>query len=479
MSRQTIAVTVGTLALLVIGFILMYGSPNQPPVPAPATNAQQVAKAKAGKAKGKGKSKGPQSKRLGPAKLIHASEIPEDRPKAPAGAPNVVVVVMSTQRRDQWTPYTDTPKEPPVTPFLAEQAQAGALMMDALSVAVDPHPADAAIITGQYPHHVGGIEPTDKKNRNELHDDASTIAERLAEAGWYTVGLSANHNLNAKVGAAQGFDWYRDSQPFSLMLDARIAAPNLVNIALQRVAERTPEQLERPLYLQLAFVDSHKPLKVPPTEFEAYKESGSEIAPYLGTLHRQDEALRTLVTGLAEKGITADNTVFVVVADHGEGLDMPPHHRSQHGFVLYESSVRIPWLWWGKGVAKGKQVEGLASQIDLAPTLVALAGLGKEQGFDGMDLSAAVKAGGKTPHRGLRRHAVQRHAPRLDLDERAPVPEGLRLDQGDRQRRVRGCLLRSEGGSDVHEADRGSSAERGARQDAQRADGLGRRLSAG
>jgi arylsulfatase A-like enzyme len=76
---------------------------------------------------------------------------------------------------------------------------------------------------------------------------------------------------------------------------------------------------------------------------------------------------------------------------------MPPAHRKQHGFVLYRSTVQIPWLWWGKGVPTGKSVEGLASEIDLAPTLLALAGVKGATSFDGVDLSAAVKGTGKSP----------------------------------------------------------------------------------
>jgi arylsulfatase A-like enzyme len=393
-NRQTIAVTIGTIVLLVVGVVLMYGTPSTPP-PKPDPAASQ---AKQGaKAKGKGSKSKAVSKRVGPAKLIHSVDVPADRPQAPKDAPNVVMVVLSTQRRDQWTPYAGSAQDPPVTPFLAEKAGQGALMMDALAVAVDPHPSDAAILTGRYPHRVGAIETSDKRNNNPIAESAETIAERLAAAGWNTVGLSANHHMNQKAGGAQGFDWYRDSQPFSLMLDARIAAPQLVNLALQRVAQRPDELKARPLFLQLAFVDSHKPLKVPPAEFEPFKGPEKEMAPYLGSMHRQDQAIKTLVEGLAEHGITAENTVFVVIADHGEGLDMPPHHRSQHGFVLYDSIVRIPWLWWGKGIGAGVKVEGVASQIDLAPTLVSLAGLKDQTGFDGVDLSAAVKAGGKSP----------------------------------------------------------------------------------
>ncbi|MEQ1505638.1 MAG: sulfatase [Myxococcota bacterium] len=394
MNRQTLAVIVGTIALVVVGAVLMYGSPGtqSPPVTAQGgAKAKVKAKAdKADKAEKADKAKSP--RKLQDAKLVHAGEIPADRPAAPAGSPNVVLFVLSTQRRDQWTVYGGPDG---TTPFLAKQGATGVVMMDALSVAVDPRPSDAAIITGRYPHGLGVIEPADKRNNNPITADADTLAERLAAAGWFTVGLSANHNLNEKAGGAQGFDWYRDSQPYSLMTDQRIDAAELASKAVERVSSRTEAEKARPMFLQLAFVDSHKPIKIPPAEFKPFSGNG-EVAPYRATIRRQDDAIQKVVEGLAAQGVTAENTVFVVIADHGEGLDMPEAHRKQHGFVLYESSVRIPWVMWGKGLA-ARKVDGLASQIDLAPTVAALAGLKEQTGFDGLDLSAAVLGTGPSP----------------------------------------------------------------------------------
>lgn len=384
MNRQTLAVTLGTLALVVIGALLLYATP--------APEGSQRPEAKAEKAKG-GKITPQPAKALPPERLVHARELPADRPAAPAGAPNVVLVVASTQRRDQWSAYGG---QPTVTPFLAARSEEGVRMEDALAVAVDPRPADAAIVTGRYPHAVGVIEPGDRKNVRPILASVETVSERFAAAGWFTVGLTANHHLNARAGGAQGFDWYRDSQPYSLMQDQRIDAAELVRHTLDRVAARTEAERARPLYLQLALVDSHKPLRIPPAEFERFKGDGTEIAPYRATLFRLDDAVQRLVEGLAGHGVTAADTVFAVVGDHGEGLDMPAHHRKQHGFVLYESSVRVPWILWGKGVPAGRVVPGLASVIDVAPTLLGLAGVAGQAGFDGLDLSGAIRGGGAT-----------------------------------------------------------------------------------
>lgn len=392
-NRQTLAVALGTLAVVLIGGFLLYGAPSpQAKRPLPPL----VADGDGADGPGKAKRVGDGHRRLGDEKLVHASEIPADRPAAPKDAANVVVVFASTQRRDQWTAYGGPEG---TTPFLSERAKAGARMNDALAVAVDPRAAAAALITGQYPHAVGLVEVADKKNFRDLPPAADTLAERLQRAGWFTVGLTANHHLNHKAGAAQGFDWYRDSQPFSLMLEQRIDAKEVVEKALARVSERTEAEKARPLFLQLAFVESHKPFKIPPDEFKAFEKEGDpcDCAPYRATVRRVDEAVKALVEGLAARGLTPENTVFTVIADHGEGLDLPPAHRKQHGFVLYRSSVQIPWLVWGRGVPAGREVAGLASQVDFAPTVAALAGLSGLTGFDGSDLSAAVLGTGESP----------------------------------------------------------------------------------
>ena len=384
MNRQTLAVTIGTVALLLIAVILLYATPSPEPNPPVRNSPKATLRSKAAKAKNQ------QQGRLKGAQLIHKRAIPDDRPAAPEGAPNVVVVFMSTQRRDQWSLYGG-PQE--TTPFLASQVEAhGAQMADALAVAVSPHEAAVTLVTGKYPHELQAIEPGPRRNGRPVPKEANTLAEVLADSGWFTVGVSANHHLNRRMGHFQGFNWYRDSQPFSLMLDRRIPAEQVVRFAIRRVADRTEAESARPLYLQLAFVDSHKPFKIPAKEYQPFEGPNHKVAPYRSTIRKQDNALSTLTLGLAQEGITVDNTVFVVVADHGEGLAMPEHHRQQHGYVLYPSSVEIPWVAWGAGITTRGAIEGLASAVDVAPTVVGLAGLSTgEGGFTGLDLSAAFQ----------------------------------------------------------------------------------------
>lgn len=390
MTRQNVAVAIGTLAILLVAVILLYTSPSPEPNP-PASQPRAAKAPKAGAAGKAAKSK--QARRLGAKQLIHRRAIPDDQAAAPDGAPHVVVVFASTQRKDQWTVYGGPAQ---TTPFIASQVSAhGVKMADALAVAVSPHEAAVALTTGSYPHELDAIEPSERRNGRTVPRTATTLAERFAEGGWFTMGVSANHHFNRRMGQFQGFYWYRDSQPFSLMQDRRIPANQAVRFALRRIEDRTDAEKARPLYLQLALVDSHKPFKIPPAEAQPFQEEGKAVAPYRASVRRLDDAIGTLVQGLAEAGLTPANTLFVVVADHGEGLAMPEHHRREHGYVLYASSVEIPWVMWGHGLPSGREVPGLASTIDVAPTVAGLAGLTGSHG-SGIDHSAAVKGKGST-----------------------------------------------------------------------------------
>jgi len=378
LNRQNVIVSVVALLLLFAVGLVLYGGGGEPAESPKST----VAKAPPGP---------PKVKRLDAARLVRKRPIPADRPAAPDGAPNVVFILASTQRRDQWSLYGGPPD---TTPFVAQRVkQAGVWFEDALAVAVDPHPTAAAILTGRLPHALGVVEYGPGLNHRRTPNDATTLAEVFEQGGWFTMGLSANHHVNTRAGLSQGFDWYRNSQPFSLKIGARIEAGNLVRIALDRLRRRNPAEEARPLFLQLAFTDSHKPFRVPPREYEPFEGPDHDVAPYRATLRRLDDAVRALVTGLEPMGITEENTLFVLVADHGEGLSMPEAHRFQHGFVLYESSVRIPFVMWGHELPKGRAVPGLVSQIDVLPTVLSHLDLPVPDDVDGIDHSDVLASG--------------------------------------------------------------------------------------
>ena len=308
------------------------------------------------------------------------------RKPAAEGAPNVVFVLGCTVRKDQLTPYGG-PAE--ATPFLANFAESGTKFSDLVAVSAWTKATATAVLTGRHPMSIGLVEPGPGRNELVLDARVTTLAERLVEHGYYALGVTANPNLNREFGLAQGFDHYRDTHRIS---QDKFFGGEAVDTALAMLKERESSEAERPFFLQMMLVDAHEPRsEITQRERRQFSEEGVSplMTTYRATLRRFDNALSDLDNALTQLGYDTSNTVWVVLADHGEGLDTPPHHGKSHGLRLYRTTVEVPWLLRGPGIAAGHTVEGLASQVDVAPTLLGVLGL-EAPDLEGQDWSQAV-----------------------------------------------------------------------------------------
>lgn len=98
----------------------------------------------------------------------------------------------------------------------------------------------------------------------------------------------------------------------------------------------------------------------------------------------------------------ADNTLVMLLADHGEGL--AAHRLVTRGGTLYEEAARVPWVVAGPGVPRGAACGGVpVSTPDLVPTLIEVAGLAPAEGLPGKQPAAVVaRWRGTGPARGDR-----------------------------------------------------------------------------
>ncbi|MEZ4319678.1 MAG: sulfatase [Myxococcota bacterium] len=355
---------------------------------AKAKGKMKAAKAKRGKAKGKPGKGGAavEAKALAP---IVAGPARQPLTKGP---PNVVLIIGCTMRADQVTPYGGHPR---TTPFLASRAEEGVLFESGVSAAPWTKAASTAIVTGHHAAEVGMVEPSGLPSRRVLPDEVDTLAELFEKAGYQTFGVTANPNLNEVFGFGQGFEGYLEgTELWRLGGRSKVNGRQLLGRAMPMLAElRDPE---RPFYGQFLFTDAHGPSTVKPLEVAPYEDGGSRaVAEYRAMLHRLDMSVQVLEGSLAHQGITRENTIFVMVSDHGEGLGEPSYNDHGHGRFTYPATVRMPWIVWGQGVAEGHRVSGVASQIDVMPTLTALAGV---QGYSGDGRSWAAAVRGETDH---------------------------------------------------------------------------------
>jgi arylsulfatase A-like enzyme len=96
-----------------------------------------------------------------------------------------------------------------------------------------------------------------------------------------------------------------------------------------------------------------------------------------------DAELRQLFGELERRGFLK-NAVVVITADHGE--EFWEHGALTHGTNLYNENVRIPLIVVAPGYAGGQRIDDNVSLIDVAPTLLDLAGLRREPRFEGRTL---------------------------------------------------------------------------------------------
>jgi phosphoglycerol transferase MdoB-like AlkP superfamily enzyme len=137
------------------------------------------------------------------------------------------------------------------------------------------------------------------------------------------------------------------------------------------------------LFMTVLTVSNHRPFAVPErsTAFRADLQSRESAVAYA------DWALADYLDKAKAAGLL-DHTVVLVEGDHGA--------RVYGAEEIPTGSYRIPGLFLIPDPAwKGRRIDRLASQIDLAPTLLALTGRAKSVPFLGEDLTSLPSDGGR------------------------------------------------------------------------------------
>jgi arylsulfatase A-like enzyme len=314
---------------------------------------------------------------------------PSEPPSA-APPPNIVLAVIDTLRADRLPSYGYTRE---TAPRLAKLAAEGVLFERVIAASSWTKTSMASLLTSLDPNRHGVRRGTDV-----LPETLATLAEALREGGYRTVGINANPWLVDRYGFDRGFDVYESA----IWSDARA----LNERALERASEG-PE----PLFLYLHYMDVHAPYtpeaawfdeaplalpggeRLPDAELERlYRKEGFD-APgvalrvqrlYDAEIRATDAALGDLLDGLEERGLLA-NAVVAVTSDHGEGFR--EHGTTEHGWNFYPEVYAVPLLIRAPGrMPAGERISAQVRSIDLAPSLLELAGLPVPPGFQGQSL---------------------------------------------------------------------------------------------
>lgn len=336
------------------------------------------------------------------------------RVPAPAGAGNVLVIVVDTLRADHLPGYGYAAGRTPNLDAFADDA----IRFDqAFANASWTRPSFASIMTGRYPssHSVMG-------KSDALPGDLVTMSEAFADAGWHTAGWATNYNVAPYYSFDQGFDEYHYLEPeFVLGADDSAAKLLLVQFLRQRIesmreaalggaprgsvyrdAETVNGELTRwlerapasPWLMFVGYMDPHDPYYEHPGTSGGYSRAAHQTPSledadrlrrlYDGEITYWDEQFGRLVADLRARGLYDDLTI-VITSDHGE--EFGEHGGFWHGTTLYDEQVRVPlYVKLPRARRAGTVVRHWVQSVDIMPTLLREAGIAIPAGVQGGSL---------------------------------------------------------------------------------------------
>lgn len=362
---------------------------------------------------------------------------------APRGAalpkPNVLVVSLDTVRADFMADK----------PTFSKLAREGTVFTQAIAAAPITEPSHLAMFTGIAPFRSGIVT-----NGTPLGDRPALVWRDFADAGYMTAGFVAGFPLHGKYGWSQGMSVWDDDfgrvagfESLSLIklynqffvkehaLRERSAA-----LVLSRAERWIADHVDESTFTFVHFYDAHGPYTsasnatlgqprggpaIPLPEYWPASHRAITDAEWLTRAYNEEisDVDRAVDRLLSAYGTKLDNTIVVVTADHGESLTEHGYW-FDHGENLHDPSLRVPLVVrFPPAVLAGQTVTCQVGGVDLAPTLLGLAGIADTMPRDGISRVQEL-AGGE-----CRRAAVVASTTRGRFVETPSVDHALRSEQ--------------------------------------------------
>ena len=281
------------------------------------------------------------------------------------------------------------------TPHLDRLARDGARFTHFLSANPVCSPSRAALLTGRYPTRAGVPRVLFPKDEHGLPDSEVTMSQALKTRGYRTMCVGKWH-LGHKpryLPTNRGFDEYfgipysNDMSPRPLLHNLEtVEEPAKLETLTPRYTEQAVRFIERsqgaPFFLYMPHTYPHIPLAAS-ERFRGKSPQGI----YGDVVEEIDWSVGQLMAALARAGADR-NTIVLFSSDNGPWYQGSPGRLRGRKGMTWEGGVRVPLVAWMPGrIPKGRVCAGLASTIDLMPTLSGLCGAAPGANpVDGIDI---------------------------------------------------------------------------------------------
>lgn len=373
---------------------------------------------------------------------------------APTTPPDIVLVTLDCVRADRLSAYGGSPDVAPNLDRLAEQ---GTVFEHAHTAIGTTFPSHTTMLTGLYPRYHGV-----RRNGHRLPDEATTVAELLSAIGYHTASFVAYGQMHYLGNLKQGFDAVSDPERPPGRQGKRDGAET-VRMAIDWLRGQPPRSDEggAPIFLWVHLFDAHGPYELTPYSrerlegYEGLLADGASIGElrhrtrqilatpesrhalevlYDGEVHKLDGHVGELVEAVRSIGRERD-TVWIVAADHGQGLGENGH--MGHGPVLWEEVLRVPFVIADMRRPTAARVATTVGLVDVMPTILDLAGFEKLPPVQGRSLAPALESGELAPATYFAEVKIEDHPPQGRRHEHLAVYDGglkLELDSARRNR---------------------------------------------
>jgi choline-sulfatase len=335
---------------------------------------------------------------------------PVDSPAA--AKPNLVLITLDSTRADR---MGFLGAHSGLTPNLDGTARQGMIFAQAYAQAPATVASDATILTGTYPQTHRASEFA-----GPLPTTLPYLPDLLHASGYRTAAFVGSILLDPRNGPFQGYDRGFD------VYDAGFHLPQRGESRFQSV-ERHGDQVvaratnwlagekKRPFFLWVHLQDPH--------------------APYATSYDREvasaDAAVGKLVSFLRSQSLF-DDALIVIASSQAESLGA--HGEETHGIFLYDETIHVPLvLKLPKNQMAGKHVKNRARLLDIAPTVLAVAGIAVPAQMQGQSLMRVAEASSQNeqpaysrselPQRGFGCSVLESWRAGKYLYIRAPKPE--------------------------------------------------------
>lgn len=311
--------------------------------------------------------------------------------KTDPSSPNIIMIIADDMAWDDCGTYGHPDIQ---TPNIDRLASSGMKFTSAFLTCSSCSPSRSSIITGKYPHN------TDAEQLHwPLPPEQITFTELLMEAGYWCAATGKWHLGEAvkdrfDLVVEPGMAGFVLQNPGNNGQASGTAGKNMVAKNKSGCEDwistlnKRPEN--RPFFLWLAAFDPHRDyeegiiprphtpqeVRVPPYMPDV-DEVRQDLALYYDEIARLDSFVGLVMDELESEGLM-DNTLILFMSDNGR-----PFPRDKT--TLYDGGIKTPFIiGWPEVVEAGTICQSLVSSVDIAPTLLEIAGVDIPQQMEGI-----------------------------------------------------------------------------------------------